>query len=222
MALVSCKECKKEISNTAKTCPSCGVKVLRGFDYFGGIVIVLTLMIVYAMFRPSTVDTIEPKTLTANDVVTDPIPVKKKTWMYSAYTDEISGLSAQIAEIISNNSIELDSPYSGGTNALLTIRQHPRYEQALMFSVNSGQLSCIYNNCYINIRFDDGNVFKNEVREPTDGSSDIYFLTYNKKLLNKIKASKKMFVEVTFYRQGSKTFEFNTADLDTVKLVLAK
>lgn len=31
MSLVQCKECKKEVSSSAKTCPHCGVKLRMGF-----------------------------------------------------------------------------------------------------------------------------------------------------------------------------------------------
>lgn len=47
MALKPCKECKKEVSTDAKTCPSCGVKdpTTTASDIIGGIVILLVAVI---------------------------------------------------------------------------------------------------------------------------------------------------------------------------------
>lgn len=51
MALVKCRECGKEISNTAKTCPHCGAKISRGIGcvsvvlFSVGIIIVILYII---------------------------------------------------------------------------------------------------------------------------------------------------------------------------------
>lgn len=46
MALIKCKECKQEVSNTAKTCPQCGVKnpATTAKDYLAGIGILLIII----------------------------------------------------------------------------------------------------------------------------------------------------------------------------------
>ena len=51
MALVKCKECGKEISNTAKTCPNCGaVQKKSGFGCLTIILIIVALGVLLAVF----------------------------------------------------------------------------------------------------------------------------------------------------------------------------
>ena len=49
--------------------------------------------------------------------------------------------------------------------------------------------------------------------ESEDGSSDILFFNNEFTLLKKIKKSKKMVVEVPFYQNGVKQFEFKIRNL---------
>ena len=44
MALTICKECKKEVSDTAKACPHCGAKLKGGF--FGKFLIVIVILFI--------------------------------------------------------------------------------------------------------------------------------------------------------------------------------
>lgn len=55
MALIKCKECGKEISSKAKTCPSCGAKVPKKTSLFTWLVLILILLFVYSSYdTPST------------------------------------------------------------------------------------------------------------------------------------------------------------------------
>ena len=64
MALIYCSECKKEISNTAKTCPNCGAPVVIDFDksieedkawtyisnFFRGLLIIIIIIFAFSYF----------------------------------------------------------------------------------------------------------------------------------------------------------------------------
>lgn len=50
MALVTCKECGKEVSNKAKTCPSCGAKAPKKTSLLTWLVLILILLGVYSSF----------------------------------------------------------------------------------------------------------------------------------------------------------------------------
>lgn len=52
MALVECRECKKEISDQAKTCPSCGAK--QGKSAWPAILIFLGVMFVLVLIFGAT------------------------------------------------------------------------------------------------------------------------------------------------------------------------
>lgn len=143
-------------------------------------------------------------------------------WDYIAKTDDMSSGLVQTALIESNNIINLDFPYQGGTIAKLQIRYHPRYGKDLIFSTNNGQLTCEYRNCYITLRYDNSPPIKATVTKPADHDSTTYFIDGFKKHFDLIKKSKKLNVEVMFYKQGVHTFQFNVENLDTVKLALLK
>jgi hypothetical protein len=46
MALIKCKECSKEISSEAATCPHCGVKVKKSSSLGSGCLLVLVIVVV--------------------------------------------------------------------------------------------------------------------------------------------------------------------------------
>lgn len=215
MAIISCRECKKDVSSEAKICPSCGAKPQKSYNFFtlilGAIIIALLIEAI-----PSN------KVNKTSNNLSSPVVNVPNRWEYTSRVDEVSNKPIQSANLTSNNVVELDFPHQGGTYADLEIRYHPRYNKDIIFSVNKGQLNCQYNNCFVSIRFDDGEVSEYKVGEPSDRDSKTYFISNFNKTLNKIKRSKKMYIEVSFFQQGNRTFEFNTADLDTVKLALIK
>lgn len=111
------------------------------------------------------------------------------------------------ATVFSNNTIELDFPYNGGTTGSIVVRNHPRSGEEVIFSINKGQIIC--NNCTLTIRFDNGKPFKVKTNQPADYSSTLLFLLGHKRLVDEINTSKKMMVEVVLYQSGSFVFEFD-------------
>ena len=95
------------------------------------------------------------------------------------------------------------------------IRKHPRYGKDVIFTITKGQLLCrSYDGCQLSIKFDDKPPIKVSANEPEDHSNETLFLQGYERLVKELKTSKKTVVEVTFYQQGNRTFEFNTADLE--------
>lgn len=59
-------------------------------------------------------------------------------WKYSEHVDEMRGTSMSLAQIVSNNSVDLPFPWAGGSFGIIMIRQlGPDYE--VVFAVNQGQ-----------------------------------------------------------------------------------
>lgn len=66
MALTKCKECGKEVSNTAGKCPNCGAKVAKPLGVAGWLLVAFTAVVVYQCSSVAS----NPKNQTAT--VTDP------------------------------------------------------------------------------------------------------------------------------------------------------
>jgi len=69
MALIKCKECKIEISDKAKNCPSCGVPVKSRIGC-GGFIVILFCIGVVMYNLPSIMSLL--KTPTQNDILSEP------------------------------------------------------------------------------------------------------------------------------------------------------
>ncbi len=222
MALINCKECNKEISSEAASCPHCGYKKGKDSQTLSWL-IGWVLIIVIALYmlgkcaqNPSITNPADTSTQQSN---TDdlPEPVDNR-WVYETYTDTASGKETKVAHVMSNNLTHLEFPYQGGTHAFLSLAKHPRFGKSASVQVNKGQLHCQYNNCYISIRFDDGPVKKYNVSPPSDRSNETYFIEKHAEITKHLNTAKKAFVELTFFRQGSFTFEFNVSELNLDQL----
>jgi len=140
--------------------------------------------------------------------------IPPRWWNYSTYIDQMSGMITKEATLSSTNTHQLVFPYNGGTRGTLILRKHPRYGNDIIFSVNKGQLLC-GDGCFISIKFDDKKPYSVGASEPDDHSSTVLFLSkydYNK-LLKDFRNSKKVLVEVKFFQQGTRVFEFDTTGL---------
>ena len=235
MSMISCPECGKDISSSAVSCPGCGhparVEVqatLRSdqtatlpkenkTDVVIYILVALAIGTIWAACsndgggRNKLTDTATASSISVNKSADIP---PKHEWEYVASKDAISGKEIKQAIIASNNSFEMGFPYQGGTTADITIRKHPRYGKDVYLSINKGQLLCTsYEGCQVSIRFDERKTFKVHANEPEDNSSTVLFLSGYEKLVKEIKKSKKMIIEVVFFQNGSRTFEFDVSNL---------
>lgn len=137
--------------------------------------------------------------------------VAADNWLSQPYEDEVSGKEVQQVGTFSVDSFELDFPYEGEQRAKIVARKHPRWGTHVVVAVESGQLHCRYQNCYISVRFDDGPVQKFAVAGSADQSTETWFIREKSKFLAALRKSKKTYVELQFYSQGTRTVEFETA-----------
>jgi hypothetical protein len=212
MALIKCHECGQEVSTEADKCPHCGAKPKKKTSIFTWIIAIFFGLILFrAVLAPSSSSNSIPP---SSPIAIQPQAPQPKTWDYSTETDKVSDKPSKRASIASNNTFQLDFPYQGGSIGVLVVRKHPRFGKDVIFSVSKGQLLCTsYNGCQVSVKFDDKPAYKVSAEEPADHSSDTLFLQGYEKLVKDMKASKKALVEVTFYQQGNKSFEFNVEGL---------
>lgn len=143
-----------------------------------------------------------------DDVVSETM---EKQWDYSTETDEMNDSKSRFASLVSDNVIEFDFPYNGGSTMRLTVRYMKKYGTDVILRISSGQFLCSeYNGTnFVRVRFDDGTAMKYRTLEPADGSSDQLFLTNAKKFISLAKKAKVIKIEAPFYQEGNRVFTFS-------------
>lgn len=133
-------------------------------------------------------------------------------WSYHESIDKMRNTKTFYASIQSLNELQFDSPYSGGSYGILTIRKSPEFGKDIMFSIEKGQFLC-HDECFVFMKFDDRKIEKYKAIEPSDGTPNILFLQPYKIIINKIQKAKHLIIEADFYQEGRQQVEFNISGL---------
>lgn len=145
--------------------------------------------------------------------------IARGEWNYTTRTDNATGKTAKYGTLISKNSMNFGSPYNGIQYGRFTVRNHPRYGIDAFLSIDRGQLLCDnYSNPNVLVRFDDGPAVPYKCSEPADYSSEYVFINNIGGLEAGMRSAKKMFITVSVYDEGSRTWEFNVRNYDRSKI----
>ena len=138
-------------------------------------------------------------------------------WEYRDFEDKASGKTTFKASLLSENKINLSFPYSGFQNGTLSVRNHPRWGKNIYLKIEQGQILSIdgysYDNKYFLVRFDDGDVKKWNYVGSSDQSSDIIFISNEKKFLKQLTSANKIYITINLYQDGQYTFVFDPKGL---------
>ncbi|CAN5339015.1 hypothetical protein BH10PSE12_BH10PSE12_03050 [soil metagenome] len=138
----------------------------------------------------------------------------QENWFYATNTDDVRGGKIYTANQTSNNSIQLDFPYAGGSTLGVTVRKHPAHGTDVYFTLSQGQLLCnSYSDCHATVRFDKGPARRFNLNEASDNSNDLVFVSNSGAFISALKASERMIVELEIYQSGRPQFSFDTAGL---------
>ena len=154
-------------------------------------------------------------------LVDEKVSLKKENklskWKYLDFEDKASGKMTFSAYLISENKINLSFPYGGLQNGTLTIRNHPRFGKNIYFTIEQGQILSIngysLDNKYFLVRFDNKEVQDWRYSGSTSQDSDIIFISNEKKFIEKLLDSQKIYITVNLYQEGQKTFIFEVEGL---------
>ncbi|MCU4628262.1 hypothetical protein KTJ53_00835 [Acinetobacter variabilis] len=156
-------------------------------------------------------------------------PESISSWEYDESIDEMRGTKAQYAYLKSDNRIDFDFPYDGGSFLQITLRKNNNNPSDVMFAISKGQFHCntITESCFAAIKFDNGSIQNIELAGSADHSSEIMFISHQSdvnKFIAELKSSKNLIIELPFYREGNKQFKFKLSELnwDTPKQVNKK
>jgi len=130
-------------------------------------------------------------------------------WTFTEDEDKMTSKKKYYASIDANDELQLKFPYDGGSTPTLLIRYKDGENNAIL-SVTKGQfISNVVDGESIKIRFDNDQPVSFNCSSPSDGSSNMLFINSTKKLMNKLKTSKKIIIQAEFYDNGLQLMEFD-------------
>lgn len=134
----------------------------------------------------------------------------KLKWSYDKDKNEMGDVM-QYAIVQSPNRVLFKFPYKeeGGSTFSLVIRKKNGSDD-VYFTASKGNIVVADG---ARVKFDDEKPFVVDLDYSSTGNTDLVFITPTKKLISKLKASKKMIVEIPFFGQGNVPVTFNVSGL---------
>lgn len=134
----------------------------------------------------------------------------QKTWKISTSKDEMRGSTDTFASIESDNEVEFEFPYHGGSTLSIVVRESQKFGTDVYLLTSDGQFigNAFDGSNYVTIKFEDGPLQKYYFDDAADGSTNVIFLRKEKELIAKFKTAKKIMIEAPFFDSGSKQFTF--------------
>lgn len=220
MAIKPCKECGAPVSDKAESCPMCGAKQKKKTSMLAWFGLVLLVLAGIGMYAEKSIDSKSSTQSSATKILQNQPPEANtgelKNWQYETSKDEMRGIESKFATTVSTNTVDFDFPYNGGSKLILTLRKRGA-EVDVMVAVSKGQILCGIQNCETAFKFDNSRVQSITMSGPESHSSDLLFIAYDKtksKIISELKNSRKLVIEVPFYREGKKQFTFDVSGLE--------
>lgn len=221
MAIHPCKECGAPVSDKADSCPQCGAKIKRTSLFVKiilGFIIFTIVMGVIGSFAQEDNNQHKgeaEKPTSNNQGASTPIEnLEPKNWTYETSPDELHNKDTKFAITESVNQAYFDFPYNGGSNLMLSIRKNHAGTDAYI-TISKGQFVCgASSGCDVAFKFDNGEIMNVTMVGPDSYASDVLFVKLDsteEKIINKIKASKKLIIAPNFYQHGTVQFTFDVS-----------
>lgn len=195
MALIKCKECKKEISSKAKKCPHCGVKIGTS----------LLVKVILGLFLLMVLGNLAKTNSSDAPVVSSSKPVPKDNWQISRSVSEMSNTKTIIIGISAESPIQawLSTP-----TPKLIIRCK---EKSTDVFVNTGTAAQPeygnYDSATVRLKLDDDTPYKEEWNESTD--KEALFAPRAVNLARKLVKAKKFLFEFTPHNANPQIAKFD-------------
>ena len=178
------------------------------------ILILLVAFIGYRFYdNRRAIESIDQIDKLAKEAALKAVDSLKMRWSIRETKDEMTDRNTKIASAISQNTVNFDFPYEGGSTLSMYIREKDS-KIDVYFIISQGQFVC---NEYsgtdeIVMRFDEDEAITYKTSESATGDSKYLFIRYDKdakQILNKCRTSKMIRVKAPFYQEGSRVFTFN-------------
>jgi hypothetical protein len=175
----------------------------------------------YKSSNPSPVPVPEADHASAQDIKTTPkfsapppkpyVPPIGSQWIYTSNPDEMGRGTVKQALVVSTNTLNFGSPYSGPQNGTLVIRKDPKFGKDVYINIARGQFLCSYPGCSVGVRFDNDKAKVYEAVGPSDYSTTSLFILGYDRFVARLKRSKKVSIEAEFFQEGERVLTFDTS-----------
>lgn len=137
--------------------------------------------------------------------------VVAEEWEYKTKQDKMSSTYTKTASITSENSLDLPFPYQGHNKGFLFIRQKQGASVDVFVSIMQGQIPCpgYINGCSVTVRFDNDKPIKFNAANPSDHSTNAFFINNEDRFLKGAKKATKILIQFTTYGAGEQILEFS-------------
>lgn len=138
----------------------------------------------------------------------------KHSWEYGeTNNDKMDNSSVHYGIIKSINKVEFGFPYEGGSTLSIVLLKRKGVSKVLL-QIDKGQFMSSYNNeNTIRIKFDKEKPRNYRFSNESTGDTKTIFLNNSYSIIEKLKKSKNVIIEVEFYSEGTNQFEFNVEKL---------
>ena len=150
-----------------------------------------------------------------NTIEKDSIEVKEKNnWAYSEDVDEMTDKKMYFANCTSTNEVELEFPYNGGSILELLVR-NMNGKNEVVLHISKGIINMSVGSMgNIRMRFDDKEAVSYSYNSSDNGSLEYAFLDHSKEIINKLKQSKTVKIEVPVFNDNRTVFNFDVSGLN--------
>jgi len=169
------------------------------------LLIVIALLLVVACACPKPDERSKVSTNGSTPVSSNPSQQNQtfqtplSSWSYRESTDKMTSKPVKFASVDSDNTLDFDFPYQGGSTGTLTIRRKDNKNEVMLF-ISKGQFSGnALGNRFVRLRFDEKPAINVGFDEPSDNSSTLIFLNSEEKIINELKKASVLKVEAEFY-----------------------
>ncbi len=135
--------------------------------------------------------------------IANPDTTKTSTWRYWDSVNEMTNTKSYFAKTFS------DPAYGDVTISILV-----RYskENEVILSIQNAIFDSQSGGININVKFDDGSIEKYGCSDAKSTMFETVFVYRDKKFIEKLKKSHKLFIEVPIYDHGKDVFKFDTSN----------
>ena len=135
-------------------------------------------------------------------------------WDYNESRDEMRDDVSKFATLRSENELDFEFPYNGGSGAVIGLRRNKTDGLDAYIKVDKGQFLCNgFSGTSISVKFDDGPVQQFSCTDSSSGETEYAFITNSQRFLTALKGSERVMIEAEFFQYGRGQYTFESAGL---------